>query len=279
MTTHPSEINQHLAHAFGGVGRLIEDAKKRGDSDGADAWQVALGAVKDAELAMARAREKQNWERAPVKKVPPGEAVRAAMDAARHSPCAKTQRGAVVYRRENVDTVTGIGHVTLVGAGFNGPPGIGTGSCDRSDSCKRDCGKRCVHAEVRALVAASRANGAFDLVHVKDFHEATLKACGIHPYPPLTTVESPTERAWLPSNPPTVESPGQCPWVLPDGDPDEGYWHCKLGDGHSERHVTEFGRGLEEMWLLRCKGDAHTFVGDACRDCGMPVSGWQAGHR
>jgi hypothetical protein len=56
------------------------------------------------------------------------------------------------------------------------------------------------------------------------------------------------ERAWLPSNPPTVESPGQCPWVLADEDPDDGYWHCKLEAGHEEEHVTEFGRGRGERW-------------------------------
>ncbi len=42
--------------------------------------------------------------------------------------------------------------------------------------------------------------------------------------------------------------PQQCPWVLADEDPDEGYWHCKLYAGHEEEHVTEFGRGHGERW-------------------------------
>jgi hypothetical protein len=64
----------------------------------------------------------------------------------------------------------------------------------------------------------------------------------------------------------------QCKWMLPDGDPDEGNWHCKLEEEHAERHVTEFGRGENERWYLLCEGDAHTFVGDCCRDCGLPVT-------
>ena len=70
-----------------------------------------------------------------------------------------------------------------------------------------------------------------------------------------------------------LEASTQCPWILPDEDPDEGYWHCKLGVGHSEKHVTEFGKGLDQRWYMPCEGNAHTFVGDCCRDCLLPVSG------
>jgi hypothetical protein len=58
-------------------------------------------------------------------------------------------------------------------------------------------------------------------------------------------------RAWMPSNPPTLESPSQCPWILDDEDPDEGYWHCKHRADHVGVHETEFGKGHNRRWKMR----------------------------
>jgi hypothetical protein len=74
---------------------------------------------------------------------PPSHIIEAAVRAARQSPCAKSQRGVVVYSRSS-----GID----IASGFNGPPGRGV--CARDDACREACGKICVHAEMRALRAA-----------------------------------------------------------------------------------------------------------------------------
>lgn len=76
----------------------------------------------------------------------------------RLSPCAKSKRGVIIFRRD-----TG-----LITSGFNTPP---TGfDCDGSDACRRDCGKVCVHAEVAAILRAGRdqenIEGA-EMLHVK----------------------------------------------------------------------------------------------------------------
>lgn len=65
--------------------------------------------------------------------------IRCAEAAAARSPCAKSKRGVVVFRDGDL----------VLGSGFNGPP-VGFG-CDDSTACRGDCGKRCVHAEMRAL--------------------------------------------------------------------------------------------------------------------------------
>jgi hypothetical protein len=63
MSTHPAEVNEALGSAFLRCSKLIEDAEKRGDPVGADAWLVARNAIREAEIAVSEARSKQNWER------------------------------------------------------------------------------------------------------------------------------------------------------------------------------------------------------------------------
>jgi hypothetical protein len=63
MTTHPAEVNEALGLAFAQCQRLVQDAEKRGDQSGADAWLVALRSIEAAEAAMREARTKQNWAR------------------------------------------------------------------------------------------------------------------------------------------------------------------------------------------------------------------------
>ncbi len=81
--------------------------------------------------------------------------IRRAELAAAKSPCAKSKRGVVLTFDEHV-----------VAEGFNGPPpGIG---CDGSTACRNDCGKRCVHAEMRALRGAATWLGQFPHSHARD---------------------------------------------------------------------------------------------------------------
>ena len=59
--THPAEVNELLGLAYQRVNKLIDDAERRKDQVGADAWLVARNAIEAAEKAMREAREKQTW--------------------------------------------------------------------------------------------------------------------------------------------------------------------------------------------------------------------------
>ena len=48
-----------------------------------------------------------------------------------------------------------------------------------------------------------------------------------------------------------VDGVRQCPWILDDEDPDEGYWHCKHQADHVGVHETEFGAGRDRRWMMR----------------------------
>lgn len=95
----------------------------------------------------------------------------AAIHAANRSPCEKSKRGAAVYR-----DLPGRPTPFVMGTGYNGAPTdlIGTVAftCDGSERCRELCGKRCVHAEARAIREALQdpeygASGMADLVHIK----------------------------------------------------------------------------------------------------------------
>lgn len=159
---------------------------------------------------------------------------------ATHSPCAKSKRGCIV-----VDSDTRA--FTVYGSGFNGPPP--PFSCDGSESCRSSCRHVCIHAEARAIIAATSSAGnrtvplsltcrlkalsGLAMVHIKvdaagvavpsgppsceqcsklvldsgldgiwlwveaddwrfypakEFHDLTLKHCGLHPF---STTETP----------------------------------------------------------------------------------------
>jgi hypothetical protein len=91
---------------------------------------------------------------------PPEIAIERALDAAVQSPCAKSKRGVSAY----VENEHG---VQIIERAFNRPPHPLT--CDGSEACRRDCAKRCVHAEVRCVrgVAWHRTPERLKLVHVK----------------------------------------------------------------------------------------------------------------
>ncbi len=58
---HPAFGMNHLGMAMASYKRLVEDAEKRGDVAGADAWRVVIDAVEHAEGVAQRAREQQTW--------------------------------------------------------------------------------------------------------------------------------------------------------------------------------------------------------------------------
>ena len=102
---------------------------------------------------------------------PPESVVKAAIEVAKRSPCAKSKRGVVIYQSDADEP-----QYAITSAGFNGPPGLL--HCDGSDACRRDCPKICMHAEERAMLQINRdewvryGDGGYhmqhlDLVHVK----------------------------------------------------------------------------------------------------------------
>lgn len=94
---------------------------------------------------------------------PPSGIIELAEAKARLSPCAKSKRGAAVWRAGELDFVRS----PIVHLGFNGPPAPFT--CDGSAECRATCNRRCAHAESRAIVSAieyEHARGA-EMLHVK----------------------------------------------------------------------------------------------------------------
>jgi deoxycytidylate deaminase len=108
---------------------------------------------------------------------PPVWAVEAAEDAASHSPCQKRKVGIAIYRC--VRQLDGAREVALEtpATGYNGPPWTWSGDeriagvCDGSEACRRDCARRCVHAEPRAideaLIGRTHRPHLLRMVHVK----------------------------------------------------------------------------------------------------------------
>lgn len=92
-----------------------------------------------------------------------------ALGVAAHSTC-RSKRGVAIY-----DMRTG----AFRGAGYNGPPQ----GCPGRAICAGTCGKRSVHAEVRALREAEvyRRNdhppGPYDLIHVELAADGGVVAC------------------------------------------------------------------------------------------------------
>jgi deoxycytidylate deaminase len=114
---------------------------------------------------------------------PPDFAIEHALMAARLSPCAKSKRGAAVFRdspvvasRPDRDPFTIAEVVDVIAVGMNGQPDM---RCSGDDACRAVCGRRCVHAEGRAIRHAVQVVAAkvglvglqplrgWDLVHVK----------------------------------------------------------------------------------------------------------------
>lgn len=112
---------------------------------------------------------------------PPAYAVEAAIAAARHSPCAKSKRGVAIYRVTARRPWT----AGVIAAGYNGLPGgepcAGSGFVDGPDApipvgdaraawCRETCGKRCVHAESRAIRTATRLVAPAEWPHLEAVH-------------------------------------------------------------------------------------------------------------
>lgn len=114
---------------------------------------------------------------------PPEFALRMALTMARLGPCQKSRRGAALYRSVAPDRwkhyaipVAGAG--AGAGAGFNGPPILMTSAheqplwarCDGSEACRRDCRRRCMHAEARALLSLPLDDDRITASHLQMVH-------------------------------------------------------------------------------------------------------------
>lgn len=89
------------------------------------------------------------------------EALVEAVEAARFSPCAKSQRGVVIWR-------PGFPLMSTCRVGFNHPPE--PFKCDGSQLCRESCNKLCVHAEQAALLqfaAEGLSTDGCHMLHVK----------------------------------------------------------------------------------------------------------------
>lgn len=98
---------------------------------------------------------------------PPDTIVKIAVDTANKGPCAKSKRGVVIFEANASGGV-------VYGNAHNSPPW--PFECSRTDACRKDCGRICVHAEQRAILQflgndfATRPIGRhveYQLVHVK----------------------------------------------------------------------------------------------------------------
>ncbi len=90
---------------------------------------------------------------------PPAFIVRTAVGVGALSPCVKSKRGVVIWYPNHA------GDPVIVAVGHNAPA---IGACDGSDTCRRDCGRICVHAEQAALLnARTFATHYSEMLHVK----------------------------------------------------------------------------------------------------------------
>lgn len=95
-------------------------------------------------------------------RVPPQEAIDAAVEIGRQSPCAKSKRGVVIFARHVSD------QVLIYSRGYNSPPAPFV--CDGSEACQGACAKVAEHAEAAALrlLGGTMAAGlGLELLHVK----------------------------------------------------------------------------------------------------------------
>jgi deoxycytidylate deaminase len=93
-------------------------------------------------------------------KRPPEKIVQQAVALANLSPCKKSQRGVVIFNREDKK-------VEIIGRGFNAQPK--PFKCTGSDFCRNNCAKLCVHAEQEAIQSISEKIGpnSCELLHIK----------------------------------------------------------------------------------------------------------------
>lgn len=82
--------------------------------------------------------------------------IKAAVEQANMSPCAKSKRGVVVWEP--------LGN-RIVGRGFNAPPP--RFHCGGSEACRQACGKLCVHAEMNAIFSTWGRTCKADMLHIK----------------------------------------------------------------------------------------------------------------
>lgn len=165
---------------------------------------------------------------------PPESAIKAAVNAARQSPCGKSKRGVSVF------VIDAPVHWPVIGTGWNGMPGDGA-VCTNDEACHRTCAMRCVHAETRALRMAARERSRIpwrhaetpirhgrplvdcDAVHVKINDSGELVPSGGPSCWQCSreVLDVGLSGFWLYEDPPTLECPPDCPVCKAD---------CSLAD-------------------------------------------------
>lgn len=99
-----------------------------------------------------------------------------AIRAAQESPCAKSQRGVVLWRR-----ATGERPGLYLGAGFDHPPAPFT--CDRSVACRGSCSKLCIHAAEDLLLKIPTTRRRWDLWSLQECEMLHIKVENGHATP------------------------------------------------------------------------------------------------
>jgi len=96
-------------------------------------------------------------------------ALNQAINAAQQSPCVKSQRGVVLWRRAS-EGKRGL----YLAAGFNHPPA--PFRCDGSVACREACNKVCIHAEADALLKTpTRVPDRWSLTECEMLHIKVVK--------------------------------------------------------------------------------------------------------
>ena len=83
------------------------------------------------------------------------DALKAAIDAAAHCGCRKSQRGVAIFHRR----------FGLFSTGTNYPPA--PFSCDGSKECRKVCNKICIHAEQHAMLKVGAPLVGYEMLHIE----------------------------------------------------------------------------------------------------------------
>lgn len=103
--------------------------------------------------------------RADDRATPPANAIAQAIEAARASPCAKSKRGAAIWRKRTEYRALANHFADVCSSGHNAPPR--GHACDGSGTCRSDCGKICEHAEAAAIRTLTWTGRGFEMLHIK----------------------------------------------------------------------------------------------------------------
>lgn len=161
------------------VGCTCPTAKRRSTSARVGCNKCGASAIVGAQASIEYAEDTVTYTGPDAR--PPNFAIAHAESAAYMSPCRKSKRGVGFYlAMQELEDGQELARETYV-EGYNGPPWVWSVddsdyelACDGSESCRRDCSVRCVHAEARAIMDLppylSESPARLRMVHVKIDH-------------------------------------------------------------------------------------------------------------